>query len=145
MVHYRVKEERWEKTLEVSSELLALYHSVSPLALLKQDTKNITGTFDMMQCYWTTFILALKNMLPCCDSRGELNSISVNADLASTEDPHPGWMTARAAIWQDEVCSFPYLLTHLLFSECLKLITASRNQTEGWKSALSLQWSHSSS
>lgn len=36
----------------------------------------------------------------------------------------------RAAPWQNEVCSFPYLLTRSLFSECLKLITASRNQAE---------------
>lgn len=41
--------------------------------------------------------------------------------------------SARAAAWQDEVCSFPYLLTRSLFSECLKLITASRNQTERMK------------
>lgn len=119
-----------------------------PLVLflwVKRDTENTPKTFDMTQWYRTTFILALKNTEACCDSRKELNSISINAGLVSTEDQHPGWMTVRAAVWQDEVCSFPYLLTHLLFSECLKLITASRNQTEGWKSALSLQWSHSSS
>lgn len=80
----------------------------------------------------------------CYDSRALLNSVWINADLDS-EEPHLGWMSVRAAAWQDEVCSFPYLLTRSLFSECLKLITASRNQTEGWKSALSLQWNHSSS
>lgn len=80
----------------------------------------------------------------CYGSRVLLNSIWINADLDS-EEPHLGWMSVRAAACQDEVCSFPYLLTRSLFSECLKLITASRNQTEGWKSALSLQWNHSSS
>lgn len=90
----------------------------------------------MMQWHQTTFILSLqknfkKNTETCFDSRVELNSIRINADLASAEDPHPGRTTVRAAVWQDEVCSFPYLLTRSLFSECLKLITASRNQTEG--------------
>lgn len=144
----KMKDERGHCRSLQSYLLCAILSPSGPVCLSEagywQNSRNIWYYAMVLNHFYSC--LEKKEILKhVCDIRAELNSIRINAGLASTEDPHPGWMTVRAAVWQDEVCSFPYLLTHSLFSECLKLITASRNQTEGWKSALSLQWSHSSS